>query len=206
MILITRFINDYNLWMGGVDKTDQMISYYFPNLRCMRNWMPMFVQLLSMIRSNSYIAIKHCNDRIMKDKQYDGKKFTMEFIKALMRRSYALNYSTVTIPCDSVLLCKDSNVPCRRRSNIGHSQILCKIIDKQVRFEKPESPHQFKNSDSHKLRKRCIWCRYLEQEAKTTGSDVYTTQSRVRVMCQYCDVYICSEAHFDAYHTPPRES
>ena len=122
--------------------------------------------MLSMIRSNSYIAIKHCNDRIMKDKKYDGKKFTMEFIEALMRRSYALNYSTVTIPRDSVLLCKDSNVACRRRRNIGHSKNLCTFFEKQVRFEKPDSLHQFKNSASYKLRKRCIWCRYLEQEAK----------------------------------------
>ena len=94
--------------------------------------MPMFVEMLSMVRSNSYIAIKNCNDRIMKDKKYDGKKFTMEFIHALMRRAYGLNYSTITIPCDSELLCKDSNVACKRRRNIGHSQFSCKIINKKV--------------------------------------------------------------------------
>ena len=114
MISIPRVINDYNFWMGGVDKTDQMISYYIPNLRCRRNWMPMFVQLLAMVRTNSYIAIKHCNDTIMKDKNYDGKKFTMEFISALMRRAYGLNYSSVTIPRDSELLCMDSNFVSRR--------------------------------------------------------------------------------------------
>ena len=206
MISIPRVINDYNFWMGGVDKTDQMISYYIPNLRCRRNWMPMFVHLLAMVRTNSYIAIKHCNDKIMKDKNYDGKKFTMDFISALMRRAYGLNYSSVTIPRDSELLCMDSNIVSRRRRSYGHSPYASKILDNKVRFEKPESLHQFKNSDSHKNRKRCIWCRYLEIEATTTGLNVSTTKSRVRGMCQYCNVFLCSESHFDAYHTAHHES
>ncbi len=41
-IEIPRLIDDYNHWMGGVDLSDQHISYYHPNLRCRRNWIPIF--------------------------------------------------------------------------------------------------------------------------------------------------------------------
>lgn len=46
-------IDDYNHWMGGVDISDQRIAYYHPNLRCLRNWIPIFIQIVSIIRSNS---------------------------------------------------------------------------------------------------------------------------------------------------------
>ena len=57
-IWIPKLIDDYNHWMGGVDLCDQHISYYHPNIRCRRNWVPMFIQMLSIIRSNSYIVHK----------------------------------------------------------------------------------------------------------------------------------------------------
>jgi hypothetical protein len=40
-IRIPCMIDDYNHWMGGVDKADQLIAYYRPNLRCRRVWMPL---------------------------------------------------------------------------------------------------------------------------------------------------------------------
>ena len=106
----------------------------------------------------------------------------------------------------SELLCKDSDVVYRRRRKLVYNPHASKILNDKIRFEKPESLHQLKDSESHQSRKRCIWCRYLEQDAKTTGSNVYTTKSRVRGMYQYRNVFLCSEDHFGAYHTPPCES
>ena len=57
-IWIPKLIDDYDHWMGGVDLCDQHISYYHPNIRCRRNWVPMFILMLSIIRSNSYIVHK----------------------------------------------------------------------------------------------------------------------------------------------------
>ena len=57
-IFIPTLVDDYNHWMGGVDMTDQLIAYYHPNIRCFRTWIPMFIQILSMIRTNSYIIYK----------------------------------------------------------------------------------------------------------------------------------------------------
>ena len=79
-IKIPTLIDDYNHWMGGVDLADQRIAYYQPDLRCHRNWIPMFIQILSIIRSNSYIVYRSCS--VMKPMTH--KQFTLEMISALM--------------------------------------------------------------------------------------------------------------------------
>ena len=49
-------IERYNSGMGGVDLSDQRISYYHPDLKCHRNWIPMFLQIMSIVRNNAYIV------------------------------------------------------------------------------------------------------------------------------------------------------
>ena len=82
-IFIPRLIDNYNFWMNGVDLTDQRVSYYHPNLRCYRTWMPMKLQVLSMIRNNSY----HVHKDGKKESALKHKKFTLEFISELMIRA-----------------------------------------------------------------------------------------------------------------------
>eukprot|EP00957_Ditylum_brightwellii_P076489 5813562-Ditylum_brightwellii.AAC.1 len=50
-IYIPLLIHYYNQWMGGVDLIDQNNSYYMPNFCCHRNWIPMFTQILAMIKN-----------------------------------------------------------------------------------------------------------------------------------------------------------
>ena len=83
-IYIPTLIDDYNHWMGGVDVSDQRISYYHPsNFRCQRTWLPIFLQLLSIIRNNDFIV----------HREYFGKKalshktFTLEMIDWLMNKA-----------------------------------------------------------------------------------------------------------------------
>jgi len=53
---IPQIIDDYNHWMLGVDKADQFIAYYRPNLQCWRVWMPLLFHCFDVARVNSYIA------------------------------------------------------------------------------------------------------------------------------------------------------
>jgi len=55
-ILIPLLVHHYNQWMGGVDVADQRISYFMPTHHCHRNWVPMFIHILAMIRNNCYVA------------------------------------------------------------------------------------------------------------------------------------------------------
>ena len=51
---IPAFIDDYNFHMGAVDICDQLRSYYSTQLRCSRNWLPLFFYLLDTTIINSY--------------------------------------------------------------------------------------------------------------------------------------------------------
>ena len=77
---IPILIDNYNHWMGGVDLTDQRVAYYHPDMRCYRNWIPMLLQIVSMIRNNCFLIY---NDHYG-IKGMTHKKFTMEMIDALM--------------------------------------------------------------------------------------------------------------------------
>jgi hypothetical protein len=56
-ICIPGVIDDYNHWMGGVDKADHIASYEI-NLRYRRTWMPIFFRCFDVIRVNSYVIAK----------------------------------------------------------------------------------------------------------------------------------------------------
>ena len=72
-VTIPRFINDYNLWMGGVDQAGQLIAYYLPDMRCHQNCLPIFIHSLSTIRVNSFIVYKHTNSEVKGKRGYTGK-------------------------------------------------------------------------------------------------------------------------------------
>ena len=84
LISIPKLVNHYNHWMGGVDLSDQRIAYYMPNLRCFRNWIPLFIQTMGMIRNNSYcVYADHHGDKAM-----SHKDFLYHMIVALAKKAH----------------------------------------------------------------------------------------------------------------------
>eukprot|EP00957_Ditylum_brightwellii_P155691 11852800-Ditylum_brightwellii.AAC.1 len=73
-VYIPTLIDDCNHWMCGVDTVEQRIAYYHPNLCCHRNWVPIFLQFLSIIQNNGVIV--HKTDCSKSAKTH--KMFTME--------------------------------------------------------------------------------------------------------------------------------
>ena len=49
---------DYNLFMGGVDISDQRRSYFSTQLRSVRTWMPLFYWLLNTTIINAFLIAK----------------------------------------------------------------------------------------------------------------------------------------------------
>ena len=83
-IYIPTLIDDYNYWMGGVDVADQRIAYYHPSkLICQQNWIPIFIQLLSIIRNNAFIV----HSKSMGKNWSPHKVFTQNMIAWLMLRA-----------------------------------------------------------------------------------------------------------------------
>ena len=50
--------NDYNRYKVGVDVADQYRSYYFTQLKCLRNWPPIFYWLLDTTTINAYLLLQ----------------------------------------------------------------------------------------------------------------------------------------------------
>ena len=88
-IKIPSVIDDYNHWMLGVDKSDQLIAYYRPVLRVRRYWMALMFHGLDILRINMYIIHLQLLDDA---NQLDHKTFLCEFISALLGRAAAFKY------------------------------------------------------------------------------------------------------------------
>ena len=82
-IEIPKVINDYNNWMLGVDRADQLISNYRHQLRSRRIWMPLFFHSLDLIRINSWIAFNECNP----GKEIDQKDYVMAMVQTLLEHA-----------------------------------------------------------------------------------------------------------------------
>ena len=96
-ITIPKVIDDYNHWMLGVDKIDQLIAYYRPNLRCRRTWMPMFFHGLDVVRVNSYIACRELGWKSHKrtDANKQHKEYLQEFIQALITKGKTMEVQAI---------------------------------------------------------------------------------------------------------------
>lgn len=57
-VKIPKLIDNYNNTMNGVNKADQLISYYRPKVRCRRIWIPLMFHCLNVLRINLYIVCK----------------------------------------------------------------------------------------------------------------------------------------------------
>ena len=56
MIKIPKVIDDYNHWMGGVNRNDQLIANYCHQLHWNRIWMPLMFHSLDVLHVNASLA------------------------------------------------------------------------------------------------------------------------------------------------------
>ena len=209
-IYIPTLIDDYNHWMGGVDLCDQRIAYYQPNLRCRRNWIPMFLQIMSIIRSNSYVVYKSCAET----KPIPHKKFTLEMIGRLMenanmhqslRRS---QHNNSLAKAAASAATKSSEPPPKRQrhaSTEGSSSIISKFPQRHL---KPRLAH-VRTALDQKFKGACIVCSQLYADRKAAGETIDWDKvvKRTKMVCRYCTensekkvrCYLCKE-HHDTFH------
>jgi hypothetical protein len=195
-INIPGIIDDYNHWMLGVDKADQLISYYRPNLRCRRTWMPMMFHALDCLRTNAYIVAKNFDDRLT------HKDFLREWIYTLLTRGHAakavsIRSSMTTRARRNGMMDASSTVAMmtRKKRRMSHTRPSLPInrFDLRVEDHQPVTTH----SGPAKL---CIYCSFEMAMAKAIGvQPTREKPSKVKRRCSYCLVHLCKE-HFDLYH------
>eukprot|EP00957_Ditylum_brightwellii_P070557 5360646-Ditylum_brightwellii.AAC.1 len=108
-----RLINDYNHYMGGVDVSDQRIAYYHPNPCCHYNWVPIFMQILSIMHNNTYVVHKgHYGKNTL-----SHKRFTMEWVRLCTQKAHLAIYENI----DS-----EASVSTTASYSTNTNNILCK--------------------------------------------------------------------------------
>ena len=86
-IKIPTLINDYNMWMLGVDLVDQLIAYYQPKICCRQTWMPLLLHCLDIIQVNSYILNKetfYLHPLVENEEVDSHKQFLIEFVNSFI--------------------------------------------------------------------------------------------------------------------------
>ena len=87
-IQIPGVIDDYNYNMLGVDKLDQFIAYYRPDMRCRCYWMDLFFHCLDIIRINTYIIFN--NSGMVSNMSH--KRYLEDWIGELLGRATSIQY------------------------------------------------------------------------------------------------------------------
>eukprot|EP00977_Amphora_coffeiformis_P007696 scaffold1690_cov182-Amphora_coffeaeformis.AAC.53 len=188
-IEIPGMIDDYNHWMLGVDKADQLIAYYRPNLRCRRNWMPLLFHGLDVARVNSYIITTSSGWLQARNRKTSlHKDFVCEYIKALLAR--ATTFETRRTRRLQTIETPSPLQRTRRRTSTKNPRLpdhrkYGDMAD-HIRVDAPKQ-------------RNCRMCSYLHFRARKARQPLPVIR-RPKKMCLACKDHLCNE-HFDLYHT-----
>ncbi len=215
-IEISRLIDDYNHRMGGVDLSDQHISYYHPNLRCRRNWIPMFIQKIPIVRSNAYIIHKN----YFKSDALSHKVFTLEMISCLMKRALDDKDHPTSSATQSLVSSIKSTPPSTKQATVMLKKRMRKKEDEMKERHKRMRMSVKKSLDDaypdrkalpmtlHKrvnggkgVRAACAYCEWNYHASGAYKTKKWTQYvNRTTMMCYYCSAYLC-HLHFDLFHS-----
>jgi hypothetical protein len=192
-ITIPKVIDDYNHWMCGVDKADQLIAYYRPNLRCRRTWMPLFFHGLDVVRVNSFIACRELGWKSSsnQDPGKQHKEFLKDWIQALIKKG------------------KTMEVQRTRARMLGvapPASFACPTKKARISAKNPTLPdHRYRGDPRDHVRvdaqtqRLYRMCSYYYALAKLQGVDPLPRISEPRSYCFACKDHLCAK-HFDEYH------
>jgi hypothetical protein len=187
-IEIPGMIDDYNHWMLGVNKADQLVAYYRPILRCRRVWMPLMLHCLDILRVNAYIISQAFKEKKGND---DHKEFVVDLVRAhaLLQRAASYHTQATRTRVASVNPSPRASGKKRRTSTTNPSLPTHRFLGN------PEDHFQVMG----KNQRACIYCCYLKHLAIASGQEEVPPIRRVMWFSNACKDSICVD-HFDLYH------
>ena len=193
MIKIPKVIDDYNHWMGGVDRNNQLISNYRHQLRCKQIWMPLMLHSLDVLRVNAYLA--HVGLQTDAKNRLEQKEFILSLVEIMQEQAIVMEYRRLRSAHEHT----NTPSPANKRQRINPSKPCLPI----QRLQPPLDDHVHTFS---KTRSTCKYCSFLNLRSK----QLYPQRAPLKVsnvyrMCVKCNVHLC-EAHFQVYHTKNYES
>ena len=166
-------IVEYNKYMGGVDKGDQLLSYYgFPH-RTVKWWKRAFYYLLDVAIINSYIL--YC--KTVKGRHLTHEQYRISLAKQLLKTT------AVTAPvATSSGEPQPTPAPLQRRRSV---QPLARLTERHF-------PEQIgRSATGSTLQRNCIVC------SNKRGRGRRTTTFK----CKQCDAPMCIVPCFELHHT-----
>jgi Transposase IS4 len=85
VLAIPKVVDDYNMFMNGVDIADQLISNYKTHLKGARTWMPLLFWLIDVSITNSYLSMRAKFPGIWAAKRNGHAQFRMDVAISLMK-------------------------------------------------------------------------------------------------------------------------
>ena len=226
-IWIPQAIDDYNHWMCGVDLCDQKVAYYHPDLRCYRNWIPMFLQLLSLIRVNCYIIylFHHPLNKEKGTTYKTHKDFTMAIVTHLMDRAKfeieksnarksktqkrLRDYTEIIDRTDMDILeefesqqAEEEEEPPKKRRRATRTSFKNVQRLPVIRLQEPRHLHVMGKLGGASGRPGCEFCKFMWKTKKYYGRETGTFDKDVKrttLGCLHCDVPLCKN-HFNIFH------
>lgn len=165
-------IQEYTKHMRGVDKSDQVIQYYNPDRRFFKWYMKLWVHLVQMILTNSFILNSLFGKKKMKHEEY------LEYIANYLITE---GMKTAVSPTPPVRGSRGDVQRETRLDNTGHypQKIPCKTNGKRP----PSRP--------------CVACNGSWQDMKSKR-----IPKRVSgIWCKKCEKTLCVSPCFEIYHT-----
>ena len=156
----------YNKYMGGTDRFDQKISYYFPEIRSIKWYKRVFIQFIYIALVNSHILYKMKFNLNESDINFTLEEFIDSVTNSLLGNQ--------VIPNEQVI---DNHY--HRRSTLA--------ADNQ-RISQNHEPYKLEpirsNEDTHTKYqyRRCVVCSIQDKESKTP------------YICKICGVGLCYDA------------
>lgn len=188
-IKIPAFVHSYNDGKTGVDGSDQLISYYLPNFRMRRTWMPIMMHATYASRAN---AFAHHRGYCGKD-AVTSKSFILMWIRSFMSRAKR---------CE------------RYATRAASSYVDIKRVKRhRMSNKKPTLPDKrFDDTLAHvpiltTTQSACYMCRFVKAWKKLMHPDWTQAQlpnvSRPKKKCLGCDEHLCDRC-FCPFHTIPK--
>lgn len=196
-IPIPLVVHQYNNWMNGVDVSDQLVQYYAPIIRCYRNWLPIFLQGLQVMRVNAWIVHKM---RSRPGEALSHKEFVMALAMAYLRRAAeakAVEQNRRVQPHrgQPLPMAPEIRPPRRRRMTQGNARLP------ETRLHSPRTMHQMTFTPGPKGRGRCVYCLWM-RACLRAADEPFENPVRCNTRCSHCKVFIC-KWHFTEFHDEP---
>jgi hypothetical protein len=169
---IPKMIDDYNRHMNHVDVSDQLRSYYQCLFRSSGSWWPLFLYILEVVLTNSYILFSRSIGVCL-----DHESFRMQVVEALISK-------TLSKPDDSgpsLRRSQNNEIPIRRQKGAGQRPLPECRFDTARHLPKQVTNHRQSKQDK---RRQCYLCAWL---ARGSSGQIFKTS----FYCAHCRVFLC---------------